>query len=140
MARWAKSLLSLVSLSFVVFTCASARSQRLRYYYNATLYVFSLGVCSVLGIVSPVFLTLIGQRYNTSYVVARSFYYLNRAIMGYKIKLEGAEHLNQRPAIIVGNHQSFLDILYLGRMMPQSSVIMAKRELKWMPLLGQFSM
>ncbi len=34
---------------------------------------------------------------------------------------------------------SVLDILYLGRIFPKRASIMAKRELKWSPLLGQFS-
>jgi lysophosphatidate acyltransferase len=34
---------------------------------------------------------------------------------------------------------SFMDILYLGRIFPKRASIMAKRELKWMPLLGWFS-
>ena len=32
-----------------------------------------------------------------------------------------------------------MDILYLGRIFPKRASIMAKRELKWMPLLGWFS-
>jgi hypothetical protein len=33
---------------------------------------------------------------------------------------------------------SFLDILYLGRIFPKRASIMAKRELIWAPLLGQY--
>jgi lysophosphatidate acyltransferase len=33
---------------------------------------------------------------------------------------------------------SFLDILYLGRIFPKRAVIMAKKELRWAPLLGQY--
>ncbi|RSH89433.1 1-acylglycerol-3-phosphate O-acyltransferase [Saitozyma podzolica] len=41
-------------------------------------------------------------------------------------------------AVLLGNHQSFLDILYLGRIFPKRAAIMAKRELQWSPLLGQY--
>ena len=34
--------------------------------------------------------------------------------------------------------RSFLDILYLGRIFPKRAVIMAKKELRWAPLLGQY--
>ena len=34
---------------------------------------------------------------------------------------------------------SALDILFLGRIFPKRASIMAKQELKWSPLLGQFS-
>jgi lysophosphatidate acyltransferase len=33
---------------------------------------------------------------------------------------------------------SFIDILFLGRIFPRRASIMAKKELKWMPLLGQY--
>ncbi|KAI3620521.1 hypothetical protein CBS9595_002488 [Malassezia furfur] len=138
MAKWTRSALSFFSVSFLLFSFASARSQRVRRLYNATLYFFSLGVCSTLGVVYPLVFGLFGQRYNTNHVVARSFYKLAGTLIGFNFKIEGAEYLKTRPAIIVGNHQSFLDILYLGRMFPPGSVIMAKKELRWMPLLGQF--
>ena len=140
MAKWTRSAFSFFSVSFLLFSFASARSQRVRRLYNAALYIFSLGVCSTIGVVFPLVFGLFGQRYNTNHIVARSFYKLAGTLIGYNVKMEGAEHLNTRPSIIVGNHQSFLDILYLGRVMPPNSVIMAKKELKWMPLLGQFSM
>lgn len=34
---------------------------------------------------------------------------------------------------------SVLDILYLGRILPKRVAMMAKKELYWYPLLGQFS-
>lgn len=139
MAKWTKSLISLVSATFLLFSIASARSQRVRYYYNAMLYVFSMGVCSTIGTVYPLVFGLFGQRFNTNYVVAKSFYKLTSTLIGFRVKLEGAEHLKQRPSIIVGNHQSFLDILYMSRILPPGSVVMGKKELKWVPLLGQFS-
>lgn len=138
MAKWTKSLISLVSATFLLFSIASARSQRVRYYYNAMLYVFSMGVCSTIGTVYPLVFGLFGQRFNTNYVVAKSFYKLTSTLIGFRVKLEGAEHLKQRPSIIVGNHQSFLDILYMSRILPPGSVVMGKKELKWVPLLGQF--
>lgn len=60
-----------------------------------------------------------------------------------------------RPCVFVGNHQSMLDLLYLGRcaaspvlraqcsdcpdsMFPRATRMMAKQSLKYVPLLGQF--
>lgn len=126
--------------SLAVLT-TTAYSRTARYYFNAVLYIALMGVCSILGVVYPLLFSVVGQRYNTNYAVARSFYALTGTLIGIKITIvEGEEYLKQRPAIILGNHQSFLDILYLGRMFPSGSVIMAKKELRWMPLLGQFSM
>lgn len=34
---------------------------------------------------------------------------------------------------------SFVDIMFIGRIMPKHAAIMAKKELKWIPGLGWFS-
>lgn len=34
---------------------------------------------------------------------------------------------------------SFVDILYIGRVMPKHAAIMAKKSLRWIPGLGWFS-
>lgn len=141
MGKLLSKFASASSVSFLLLTLASARSQKARYYLNSFLYMFSMGVCSSLGVVYAVFLSLLpGKRFNTNYFVARTFYAMAGTLIGYKITVEGAEHLQTRPSIMLGNHQSMLDILYLGRVFPPGSIIMAKRELKFAPLLGQFMM
>lgn len=139
MGKIVQSLVPVVMLSFVVLTFASARSRRVRYYLNTSLYMMSLGASSTLGVFYAVMLGLVGQRYNTSLWVARTFSKMMSTLIGYRVHMEGIENLNQRPSVIVGNHQSMLDILYLGTVMPHHSVIMSKKELQWMPFLGQFS-
>ena len=69
--------------------------------------------------------------------------------MGWKFDVEGEEHLwklegreagkTGRSAVLVGNHQSFVDIIYLGRVFPKHAVIMAKKSIRWIPGLGLFS-
>jgi hypothetical protein len=44
-----------------------------------------------------------------------------------------------RSGMSADSSDSFLDILYLGRIFPRRAAIMAKQELKWSPLLGQYS-
>lgn len=83
-------------------------------------------------------LSLVGQRSNVNYVVARSFYAMVSPFLGMTFTVEGKEHLEERPAVVIGNHQTMVDILYLGRVMPKGCSIMAKKELQWTPLLGQF--
>lgn len=139
MGKMLSKLASAGSVSFVLWTLASARSQKARYYLNSFLYMLSVGVCSSLGVVYAICLSLLpGKRFNTNYLVARSFYAIAGTLIGYNITVEGAEHLQNRPSIMLGNHQSMLDILYLGRVFPPGSIIMAKKELKFAPLLGQF--
>ncbi|ETW84083.1 hypothetical protein HETIRDRAFT_314709 [Heterobasidion irregulare TC 32-1] len=116
----------------------SASSPVARYYVRLSLYISTLGLVSAWGAIASVAMSLAGRRYDVNYVVARTFYAIASRVMGIKISVEGAEHLETRPAVFVGNHQSMLDILYLGRIFPMRASIMAKKELQWMPLLGQF--
>lgn len=128
-------------------------------------------------------LSLVGQSKNINYVVARSFHGLVAPLAGWRFTVEGEEHLTERkgPAVVIGNHQTMIDILCtfhlppalcvaarqqrwvlwgrelscsrdgpvvreltsyhlldLGRIFPKGASIMAKKELQFTPLLGQF--
>lgn len=52
--------------------------------------------------------------------------------------VEGAEYLNNRPSVIVGNHQSELDVLMLGAIFPPYCSVTAKSSLKLIPFLGWY--
>lgn len=59
-----------------------------------------------------------------------------RAIMGIRVHLEGEEHLRIRPAILVLNHQSGLDMTTLQAAYPKGAVIIGKKELRRIPAFG----
>lgn len=140
MAVLSKSLVTITGTSLLLLALISPRSQRARLYLNALIYVGGMGVCSLWGVIASIFMSLIpGQRLNINKVVARSFYYLAGTLTGVRFEVEGEEHFQTRPAVLVGNHQTGIDILYLGRIFPGYASIMAKQELKYTPLLGQFS-
>ncbi|KAI0036711.1 hypothetical protein K488DRAFT_67345 [Vararia minispora EC-137] len=109
-----------------------------RYYIRLSLYVSTISLCSVWGVIVSIALAAVGQRFNVNWVIARSFYALAGRVLDIRFVVQGEEHLNTRPAVLVGNHQSMVDILYLGRIFPMRASIMAKKELQWMPFLGQF--
>ncbi|TBU61536.1 hypothetical protein BD310DRAFT_956989 [Dichomitus squalens] len=109
-----------------------------RYYVRFGLYLSTLGVCSIWGVICSIGLGLTGNRFDVFYIVARSFYFLASRVIGIRLIVEGQGYLETRPSVLVGNHQSMLDILYLGRIFPRRASIMAKKELQWSPLLGQF--
>ncbi|PWY98399.1 1-acylglycerol-3-phosphate O [Testicularia cyperi] len=140
MAVLSKSIGTLTASAVFLLALVSPRSQRLRFYFNSLIYITGMGICSFWGIVVSVLLSLIpGQRLNINKVVARSFYLLTSPLLGIRFKVEGEHHFDQaRPAVLVGNHQTALDILYLGRIFPGYASIMAKKELMFAPLLGQF--
>ncbi|KAK1921308.1 1-acylglycerol-3-phosphate O-acyltransferase [Papiliotrema laurentii] len=125
----------------------SRKYQRARLYYHLGLYLSTLGAASAWGVLITIVATLTGKRFNINYYVARSFYTVCSPLIGIKVDVEGEEHLSGlvrarggkgQSAVLVGNHQSLLDVLYLGRILPKRASIMAKKELKWTPLLGQF--
>lgn len=53
---------------------------------------------------------------------------------------DGGDWLNEtRPAVFVGNHQTELDVLFLGHMFPKYCSVTAKKSLRLVPFLGWFS-
>lgn len=107
--------LAYISLPVLLFRSIANTSPVGRYYWRASIFLGSLVVVSTWGIVVAVGMTLIGRRHDVNYVVARTFYNLVSRVLEIKVEVEGEEYLQTRPAVMVGNHQSMLDILYLGR-------------------------
>ncbi|RXK38560.1 phosphatidylinositol glycan, class A [Tremella mesenterica] len=121
---------------------------------RVTLYTLLLLFVSFLAIFIAIISTLIGKRLSVNYYVARTFWHITGPLMGWKFEVQGEEHLwnvdigdqagsaskGGRSAVMVGNHQSFVDILYLGRIFPPHAAIMAKSSIRWLPGLGQWMM
>lgn len=107
----------LAYLSLPVFLChtASKSSPLARYYIRLGLYLSSLGICSAWGVIVSIGMTIIGRRLDINWVIARSFYALAGSLLGIRFEVEGEENLTGEPTLLLGNHQSMLDILYLGR-------------------------
>lgn len=110
--------LAYLGLPVFLLHTASRSSPVARYYVRLTLYLSTIGLCSAWGAVVSFAMALAGQRFNVNWVIARTFYAVASRVMDIKISVEGEEHLDTRPAVLVGNHQSMLDILYLGRSVP----------------------
>ncbi|KAM0745851.1 acyltransferase-domain-containing protein, partial [Meredithblackwellia eburnea MCA 4105] len=112
-----------------------------RYYLRLTVYLTGLATCSVWGVIISIIYKVLGKSKDVNWVVARSFHGLVAPLVGVKFKIEGEEILSlpeNKPAVLVGNHQTMIDILYLGRIFPKGASIMAKKELKFTPFLGQY--
>ncbi|XOV93389.1 MAG: lysophospholipid acyltransferase family protein [Bacteroidota bacterium] len=60
---------------------------------------------------------------------------------GIKISVTGTENINVKdPHVFISNHLSYLDIPVLFRVIPANIYFIAKRELKWLPFIGQYMM
>lgn len=66
--------------------------------------------------------------------------FLNRPglfFLGLKTEIHGAEHLlAAQPCVYLANHQSNLDIITLSSTYCPRTVVIGKKELKWIPLFG----
>jgi lysophosphatidate acyltransferase len=105
-----------VGVPLFILHKASEASPIARYYVRLGLYLSTLGLCSAWGVCVAVGMTLAGRQLDVNYVVARSFHALAGTALGIEFEVEGEENVeNVGAAVLVGNHQSMLDILYLGR-------------------------
>ena len=58
-----------------------------------------------------------------------------RAVLGIEWRVEGREHLPQRPAVILSKHQSAWETMAFQLIFPPQ-VLVLKRELLWIPFFG----
>jgi 1-acyl-sn-glycerol-3-phosphate acyltransferase len=61
------------------------------------------------------------------------------AAMGWRVRVENAEQLTaNRPCVFVANHQSFLDVILFGTIVPPATVAAGKKEIAAIPFFGWF--
>lgn len=107
--------LAYLSLPVFLLRTIAQSSPVARVYIRIGVYLSTLGICSLWGVIISIPMSLAGHRFDINWVVARTFYCLAGQALGMKVEVEGEEYLSTCPAIYVSNHQSMLDILYLGR-------------------------
>jgi len=76
---------------------------------------------------------------NTNKFTARLFGKYALKILGVRLQTEGFEKLEAyQPCVYLANHQGALDILTFGSLYPANSVVIAKKEIAWIPVLNLF--
>ncbi|KAG5460740.1 MAG: hypothetical protein BJ554DRAFT_7171 [Olpidium bornovanus] len=111
---------------------------RAQFALKVLLFALSLAASSLVGILAAPFLLLAGRRNDTCRVVGRTFRALCALFAGVSVRLQLPHHLATRPAIFVANHQSTLDVLVMGAVIPGDCTVIAKTSLRRVPLVGQF--
>jgi len=106
--------LAYLSLPLLAIRYAASRFPLVKYYWRIGIYVTSLAFVSAWGACLSVVLLVVGKRFDIDFWVARSFYFVAGSLLGIRFEVEGEEYLSTTPAVLLGNHQSMLDILYLG--------------------------
>ena len=92
--------------------------------------------CSAVGLV--LLLVTGGHPYATHYFASIACGGIVR-MMGWKIVIEPPGAFGAvRPCVYVGNHQSIMDVLILGSVVPKGVVAVAKKEIAAIPLFGWY--
>lgn len=72
-------------------------------------------------------------------IFARMYSFGMRALLRIRVTVEGAEHLSaHQPCIYVGNHQSNVDMTTYGAMYPGRTIVIGKKEIRYLPVFGLF--
>ena len=98
-------------------------------------------VCTIYGVLASIALRLIGMHRLAQWTTARSFALTMRVATGITFLITPADRAlldGKRPYVIVGNHQTELDVLLLGQLFPQYTSVTSKSELRKIPFLGWF--
>lgn len=60
-----------------------------------------------------------------------------QALLGVRVDVRGLEHLEAyQPCVYVANHQSHLDVLFHGAVFPPRTLVIAKKQVLWIPFFG----
>ncbi len=92
-------------------------------------------LCSATGLVA--LLVTHGSR-NNVFLFARFFCGGVVRLMGWRIDVDAARLSASRPCVFVSNHQSIMDLLVYGAIVPRRTVAVGKREISKIPLFGWF--
>ncbi|KAJ2510872.1 1-acylglycerol-3-phosphate O-acyltransferase [Coemansia sp. RSA 1939] len=114
-------------------------SRKINYARRLLHYTLCATVASTAGILASPFLWAVKQQASGNWVVARTFYYTTRVLLGITVEIEDEELLTKcHPCVMVGNHQTMFDLVMLGRVFPKKTVILAKKVLSYYPFIGWF--
>lgn len=95
--------------------------------------------CATYGVFASLALRLVGKHRISQWTVARAFHHTMAWTTGVHFEIvSGKDHLSTRPCVLIGNHQSELDVLLLGTIFPPYCSVTAKRSLRLVPFLGWF--
>ena len=125
--------LTFFALSYMNFSPKASFYARLLSSYGTLLF------CATYGVLASLALRVVGKHRLAQWAVARAFHYTMALTTGVRFEIvEGQEYLKTRPCVLIGNHQSELDVLLLGAIFPPYCAVTAKSSLKLIPFLGWF--
>jgi lysophosphatidate acyltransferase len=142
-------LLTAVSIPLVLFAISQAltamgaytKSNVLEYYGRSFASFIALILCAIYGTIASACLTVGGYGGLGQWTTARAFKWTMLYSTGVWFEIDDEKDYlsTTRPAVFVGNHQTELDVLFLGHVFPRYCSVSAKKSLKYVPFLGWFS-
>lgn len=116
-------------------------SHEFEYWVGLAASFTALFICATYGTIASLALSAVGKGGLGQWTTARSFKWVMLLITGMWFTIDDPnDYLNTtRPAVFVGNHQTELDVLFLGHVFPKYCSVTAKKSLKYWPFLGWFS-
>ncbi|WBW73846.1 1-acylglycerol-3-phosphate O-acyltransferase Slc1 [Schizosaccharomyces osmophilus] len=110
-----------------------------RYYFRYFACFTFLAISAAYGVVASAICRLCGHPVLGQYLTAKAYYRMTSPVLDVRFRVENDEILKKnRPAVLVVNHQSELDILLAGSVFHPNFSIISKKSLKYIPLLGWF--
>ncbi|OZB06620.1 MAG: 1-acyl-sn-glycerol-3-phosphate acyltransferase [Idiomarina sp. 34-48-12] len=104
----------------------------------AVLRIVLLGVFIVVGSTLLLLICLIRPFHRNNTTLAAHWYGRMHRLLGVKLDIRVPDEIaNAGPFVYIANHQNSYDIFTLARSMPQSTVSIGKKSLKWIPFFGQ---
>ncbi|KAI6817056.1 1-acylglycerol-3-phosphate O [Hortaea werneckii] len=112
----------------------------LEFYARALASFTALILCATYGTLASACLNLAGYGGLGQWTTARAFKYCMLLFTGIWFEIDDPQDWlgKTRPAVFVGNHQSEMDVAFLGHMFPKYCSVTAKRSLRLVPFLGWF--
>lgn len=101
----------------------------------------ALLLCAIYGVIASLVLRAVSLHRLAQWTTARAFALTMRYATGVTFSIPPADRLlldSKRPVVIIGNHQTELDVLLLGQMFPKYTSVTAKTSLASVPFLGWF--
>ncbi|KAJ1879669.1 1-acylglycerol-3-phosphate O-acyltransferase, partial [Kickxella alabastrina] len=111
------------------------------FYTQLALFLQCILLASAVGMLASPLLRMVRRTASTNWVGARVMRVLTEHVLGITVDVDGAENLlraSETPCIIVANHQSLLDTVWLAWVFPRSAVIVANMFVRRLPMLGWF--
>ena len=120
----------------------TTKNHPLIFYARALLSFIALILCAAYGTLASLCLNVFGYGGLGQWTTARAFKWMMYVFTGVWFEIDDPHKVlgNVRPVVFLGNHQTELDVAFLGHLFPRYTSVTAKKSLARVPILGQFSM